>query len=396
MKLAIISDCHFGFNEDALPQAHEAMLIALRMGADAIILPGDIYDIRVPRQEVLHETIRLYSEIRERSLETPREIGVYELKGDKRIRQDVLGIPLLAIWGTHERRSKGLTNVIQIMDAAQLLISFHARRILLEKGGESVALQGLGGVPEEYFGRTLKVAEFHPIKDAYNIFVFHQNLAELMPIEMEETVAMADLPPGFQLYINGHIHWNHDLNIGGRRLLVAGSTVVTQMKKNEEKPKGFYLFDTKALVAEFVKIPSRPFYFRELKFKNGRAAEIEGAIEAEIGAIMGVAHAKPPQIKIKLSGSVQVNEKASLNFEKIAGKHAGNAQIYIDRDFENSDLMEKIFTLRRMRSEGRSARELGWEILKERLKARSLELKNPSELFDALSEGEIDKALEYA
>jgi DNA repair exonuclease SbcCD nuclease subunit len=393
MKLAIISDCHFGFNEDALPQAREAVLMALERKVDAIILPGDLYDVRVPRQEVLHETIRLYSEIKAKSAGKVQEVEVAELKGGKAHKLGNEGIPLLAIWGTHERRSKGLTNVVQIMDAADLLISFHARTIVLEKEGEKVALQGLGGVPEEYFGRTLQVADFKPVQGAYNIFVFHQNLAELMPVEVEETVALGELPAGFRLYINGHIHWNHDLKINGRRLLVAGSTVVTQMKKNEEKPKGFYIFDTKTEGAEFVKIPSRPFFFRELKFKDADAQELESALEGEIASIIREPHIKQPLVKIKLAGTVSKNAAASANFGGIMRKYSANALIYVDRDFESTELLDRIEMLRRVRAEGKGAKELGWEILRERMKERGLKLQNAHELFEMLAEGNLEGAL---
>ncbi|MEK6954707.1 MAG: metallophosphoesterase [Candidatus Micrarchaeota archaeon] len=396
MKIAIISDCHFGFNEDALPQAREAMLQALELGADALLLPGDIYDIRIPRQETLHETIGLYSEIRERSESGKKQYPkMIELGDDTQNTLENQGIPVLAIWGTHERRSKGLTNVIQIMDAAGLLVSFHTRKIVLEKDGERICFQGLGGVPEEYFGRTLKVARFAPEKNTYNIFVFHQNLAELMPVEIDGTVAMADLPDGFELYVNGHIHWNHDLDIGGRRLLVSGSTVVTQMKKNEEKPKGFYFFDTKTQEARFVTIPSRPFYFREIKFENAMASTVEGNLDDALSSLLKQPHLMQPMLKIKMSGTIAKGQTPLLSLEKIIAKYSGNARIYVDRDFESFELKDKIETLRRLRREGKGAKELGIEILKDRLKERGLVLKDAHDLFEALADGEIELAMQH-
>ncbi|MFH1750611.1 MAG: metallophosphoesterase [Candidatus Micrarchaeota archaeon] len=393
MRIAIISDCHFGFNGDALTQARVAMQMALERKVDAILLPGDIYDVRVPKQEVLHETISLYSEIKERGAQFPTELEMHELKAGKAVKLKNSGIPLLAIWGTHERRSKGLTNVIQIMDAAGLLTCFHARTIILGKGNEKIAIQGIGGVPEEYFGRTLKVADFRPVPGAYNIFVFHQNLAELLPVETDETVSLEELPAGFDIYVNGHIHWNHDLSIKGRRLLVAGSTVVTQMKKSEEKPKGFYILETLDGKAQFVQIPSRPFFFRELEFDGASASKIDAAIEGEIAAIVKEAHLLAPVIRIKLTGTVEKSALAMASIERIAAKYSGNAQIYIDRDFESAGLKERIEILRRMRTEGMGVRELGWEILRGRLKEKSLKISDAHELFELLAEGEIEKAV---
>ncbi|MFH0971086.1 MAG: metallophosphoesterase [Candidatus Micrarchaeota archaeon] len=393
MKLAIISDCHFGFNEDAAPQAREALLKALQMHADAIILPGDLFDARVPKQETLHESIQLLSEIKKASEGSSSAIKLAEITGEEETRMENAGMPMLAIWGTHERRSKGLANAIHILDAAGLVVSLHTRKIVLQKGSEKVVVQALGGVPEEYFRRTLELGDFKPLRNAYNIFVFHQNLQELLPVERDEDVSMDELPAGFDLYINGHIHWNHDLKINGRRLLVAGSTVVTQMKRNEEKGKGFYLFDTETQKAEFVKIQGRPFFFREIEVRDADANAIEEALEKELRSIMKEAHLKKPLIKIKISGSVKGGAVASLNLDKIIRKYSENSLVFVDKDFGNEALKEKIETIRKLRKEGKGARELGIEILKEKIRHKNLGIRNPQELFELLAEGETEEAI---
>lgn len=394
MKIAIISDCHFGFNEDALPQAREAMLIAIKMKSDLILLPGDIYDTRVPKQETVHETVKLYHEIGKAGIGREDLPTIFELRENSPTPMHIEGMPILAIWGTHERRSKGLSNIIQIMDAANLLVNLHARTIILRKGGEEVAIQGLGGVPEEYFKRTLEVARFLPTKGAFNIFVFHQNLQELMPIENEGDVSIKELPEGFDLYVNGHIHWNHDMVVSGRRLLVSGSTVVTQMKKNEEKEKGFYLFDTVTKNAEFVKIPSRPFYFREIEFKDATSEEVEFALDAKLLEITQKGDLWAPLVKIKLLGTIKKGALSSLNLDGVTRKYSKNAKIHIDKDFSSAELKDRIDQLRKIRSEGKNAKELGMEILMDRLSEKKLEMKDPRELFELLAEGEIDEAME--
>ncbi|MFH1257913.1 MAG: metallophosphoesterase family protein [Candidatus Micrarchaeota archaeon] len=349
MKIAIISDCHFGFNEDALPQAREALEKAMELKADAILMPGDIYDYRVPKQETVHETMNLFAELQRKTSGKHADVKISEENEGTGNPLSHEGIPVLAIWGTHERRSKGLSNIIQILEAANMVVSVHAKKIILKKEGESVCIQGLGGVPEEYFRRTLEVAAFKPLKGAFNIFVFHQNLKELLPIEREEDVAMEELPAGFDLYVNGHIHWNQELKINGRRLLVAGSTIVTQMKKNEEKPKGFYLFDTKTGKAEFERIEGRPFFFRELEFQNPTAKEVEERVDKELQELLKAHCIKKPVIKIKLTGNLRKADGAVLELEKIIRKHSGRAQIFLDRDFESDDLKEKIDTIRKQK-----------------------------------------------
>ncbi|MFH1247227.1 MAG: hypothetical protein V1644_02490 [Candidatus Micrarchaeota archaeon] len=59
MKIAIVSDFHLGYNDDALPQAKMGLEKARQL-ADAVIAPGDLFDVRVPKQEVVNEGIKLF------------------------------------------------------------------------------------------------------------------------------------------------------------------------------------------------------------------------------------------------------------------------------------------------------------------------------------------------
>ncbi|MCL5413496.1 MAG: hypothetical protein M1569_03795 [Candidatus Marsarchaeota archaeon] len=62
MKIAILSDFHLGyerFREDAYRQAEEALTRAAGL-ADAMIIPGDIFDNRMPRPDVIAEAINLF------------------------------------------------------------------------------------------------------------------------------------------------------------------------------------------------------------------------------------------------------------------------------------------------------------------------------------------------
>jgi DNA repair exonuclease len=70
MKLAIISDFHIGyerFRSDAYNQAEEALSKAAEL-ADAIIIPGDIFDFRTPKPDVIAEGISLFRSIANKPL----------------------------------------------------------------------------------------------------------------------------------------------------------------------------------------------------------------------------------------------------------------------------------------------------------------------------------------
>ena len=58
-----------------------------------------------------------------------------------------------------------------------------------------------------------------------------------MPFDEDESIAslsLADLPNGFDLIIDGHLHWTNEQKLEGKRFLLTGSTIFTQMKNLED------------------------------------------------------------------------------------------------------------------------------------------------------------------
>lgn len=64
MKIAILSDFHLGyarFYQDSFVQAERALDAA--SGADLILLAGDIFDARMPKQEVFARAFDLFTPV---------------------------------------------------------------------------------------------------------------------------------------------------------------------------------------------------------------------------------------------------------------------------------------------------------------------------------------------
>jgi DNA repair exonuclease SbcCD nuclease subunit len=395
--IAVVSDFHFGYNADAFPQAREAMVDA-RSRADVILAPGDLFDVRVPRQETLHEAAIAFQDAKGAGSGTRQRI----LESDD-VSFERTDNPVIAIYGTHERRAKGLSNVIEFFHTAGLLVNAHARKIFVEKrvGAdiERVCVQAMGGVPEEMAAQALKLMDFKPVEGAFNVFMFHQSVRELIPQD-ESAMAMADLPDGFDLYINGHIHWRQELRQGGKHLIIPGSTVVTQMKLPEANPKGYYLFDTARKSLQFVEITSRPFFFRELQFKDASAQQVLSQAEAVLAEIAGKNNSQPPQVKLKLTGTLAKGlSSQAVDTTALEAKYADKLKLALDKELGSLELKEKIEFLRRMRTEKKSAGEVAAEILKHKLKEKEITSEEMpkaavEELFELLSEGEVDAALE--
>ena len=131
MKVAIIGDMHLGAfpaderREDSFVQAREAIELALRENADLILLAGDIFDTRIPTQDILAKAMEIFYLPKKKYPVFKQEAEIESLNGksEKEIPRSALyGIPVVAIHGNHDRRGKGLTNPVELLEKAGLLI----------------------------------------------------------------------------------------------------------------------------------------------------------------------------------------------------------------------------------------------------------------------------------
>lgn len=324
MKLAIISDTHFGyarFEEDAFLQAERAFLDAQEK-ADGIIYAGDVFDTKIPRLETIHRVIDILRKVR---------------------------IPVYTIHGNHERRSRDMVNPVELLAQMGLLRHLHGEAALFEKNGEQVQIFGLGNVPEEFAQLALQKAleTFAPSSSAFKVLVLHQSIRDLIPFAEDEisTEDLESLP--FDLIINGHIHSHHVLMKG--RLLIPGSTVITQLKKEEMFSRGYVLYDTQKRRHEFIPIACRPFFFEELVFQDGIPTEIRERVTRRAQEL----RAQHPSalIRIVISGTLKEGfQNSDLNLETDG--------IFIDNHLAQASLKANLEKIRQLREEKLSVKEI--------------------------------------
>lgn len=253
MKLAIISDQHLGFGwgtdraEDPFRNFTEALEEAA--DADIILMPGDIFDGERPSQEVLARSIDCFRELEDRE----QRVGVVD--GEARFR----GTPVIAIHGTHDAaRREDRVNPVELLERMGFLEHLHGDHIVFEDdAGDRVAVHGMSGVPERYAPDVLDRMEFSPVPDAYNVLMLHQSIRNMVYTDEDQAaIEIGMLPAGFDLIVDGHIHWhNLELRDGDRPLVLPGSTITTQMNKVEaERSKGFLMVDTEEDTIEFIEL----------------------------------------------------------------------------------------------------------------------------------------------
>jgi len=383
LKIAIVSDMHIGyerFSEDAYNQAKEALERASEI-ADAIIIPGDVFDKRAPKPEVIAQAINIFREISKKNWKAR---VVSSSGGEIKLHTRV---PVVAISGTHERTAFGKENPLSLLGLAGLLVDADESTVIVEKDGERVAIFGLGGLSEEMVKPKLKELDPKPTSGAFNIFMFHQSTYELLPFS-SDFIHYDDLPKGFDLYVDGHIHSRVEATVHGKKFLIPGSTVLTQLKEGEQEDKGFILFDTVKYTYEFVKIKCRQLVFKTLQFDSAEPKEIRESCEREIDKILKSSREKPI-IRMKLEGTMAKGfNSTNVPVNSIIGKYSQKATL----DFDNSKLLDPelqsdIEAIRENKIGDMPIAELGMNIFGERLRELKFDDKiKYTELFGILSD----------
>ncbi|HQT44445.1 MAG TPA: DNA repair exonuclease [Candidatus Micrarchaeota archaeon] len=349
MRIGIVSDTHFGYKRweaDALSQATDALLDAAKK-CDVILMPGDIFDSRIPRPETFHDSIK--------ALQATLASKKWAAKCINRPGAP----PIAAIHGTHELRGRELVNPIQILETIGLLADVHNSTAIYELDGRRVAITGLGGVPEDLAAAAIEKAGFAPHPNAFNIFVFHQSVSELMYAGGKSIMSLDDLPKGFDLYVCGHLH-KYQTALDGK-LIIPGSTVLTQLKEEEAGPKGYVIFDSATGKHEFVPVKTREFIFKKLRFDNATPTQIQDAVDREFSQILAEGRAKPI-VRIVIEGTLK--DGFSPQDVRILKPEMPGAVIEVDSKLDMASLKEKIEAIRHARQGKMTVAEFGMGILR--------------------------------
>lgn len=360
MKIAIISDLHLGyarFESDSYVQAERAVLDASKK-ADVILCAGDIFDVKIPKLETLKRAVEIFNRAT---------------------------VPVYAIHGNHERRARDMVNPVQLLEAGTSIRVLHGVSDVFEKNGERVQVLGMGSVPEEYAEDALKktMERFMKADNAFTVLMLHQSVRELVPGGKDELSLdyLETLP--FDLIINGHIH-ETIMKLGGR-FLIPGSTVITQLKKEETAKKGYFLFETKERKAEFVEIESRPLFYEELKFEKATDSDVRERVR---GRVEEIRKAHPDAlIAIKIDGTLK---------EGLAGSDIrleGFDNVFIESRLDSDTLASRLEKIRSNREASLTVRELALRELRDKT-AGKITLFDSSELFEKLVEGP-EETIEY-
>lgn len=380
MRIAVMSDFHFGYGsgteleQDSFEAVEQAL--EMSMSCDLILMPGDLFDTRVPSTETLAKAMQLMIKPSLAS-NGARFIKFIGKDGDSVSTRSFSGIPIITIHGTHERRTKELMNPVQALERAGFAIHLHCNGVVFEKEGEKAAIFGLSGVPDQYAEAELKQWSPKPEPGCYNILMLHQNIREFMPPQVEHAIKTDGLPDGFDLYACGHIHEARKANKGSKPLIFPGSLVPTQLSNESMKPRGFYIVDTKKGSIDFVEIEmQRRVFIIGGNSKEDIAREIEKALSGK--------HAKKPLIRIKLPAGMD-----GIFAKELRLKYEGRAILSIKQESAEDEVAEKAKTLE---EHVLSVQDMGRKLLESNLKGTGLDPNLYGSLFELIAEGRLEEA----
>ena len=368
VKIAIISDLHFGFgrnterSEDCWEAAAEAFEKA--KDSDLIILPGDIFDEKIPRPEDWAKAMKLLSGVK---------------------------VPVVAIHGTHERRGKGLINCVEGLEHASFLKHLHCESATYEIKGRKISVHGMSGVPEAYAKEVLEQWNPKPIEGSFNIFVLHQSIHPYIynPIE-PPSLKLEDLPKGFDLYVSGHVHWSERTEVMGKPFIIPGSLVTTQVNKTEAKyRKGFYVVElNEKTEIKFVELENqRKVFYKDFELDNEKISDVIEKVDEYLG---GINEKRKPLVRVRVSG--KIGKGTELDFSRLKEKYREKMILSLSSRVSEEELENKLKLLRDIRESRISVEEMGLRILRENMKEMGLS-KNYEEIFDFLVEGNVDSAM---
>ncbi|MFA6269201.1 MAG: metallophosphoesterase [archaeon] len=393
MLLGIFSDSHLGFGsddrfEEAFARFKESIRIFKERNADYLLHAGDLFDSAVPEQEVWKKTFECFNENNSKY----STLQKCQLSGSSEV--CVKGIPIIAIHGTHEFRGKDFTNAIAILEEANCLVHLHAGSIGLEKNGEKVFIHGMGGVPEKHAKDALEKYSPKPIQNSTNLLLLHQSFKEFLPFDDDEmiaTLSLSDLPDGFDLIVDGHLHWKDEQVIGEKKFLLAGSSIFTQMKHLEsQREKGVFLFDTKSKKLEFIPFKNqRKLFYAKFDFKNALPEEVVATVNAKINECLSSATFETkPLVRLKICGTLAKGFTQS----DVSIVLPNNAIFSVSKNLSVDSFEKKIESLKAAHLEKKSVTDFGIDLLEKNVDEAGLKEFDTRRLFDLLSIGENEKA----
>lgn len=396
IKISILSDLHFGYawnsflENDSFENAQEA--ISKSLDSDLIIIAGDVFDTRMPKTDMWARALRILSRPFLRKNDGIKLVDTINKELKDVSQRTLQGIPMIAIGGTHDRRASGQINAVQALEQTGFLLYLHRNGLIFEKGGQKIAIQGMSAVPERYAKQFLDQWNPKPIGGCFNALIIHQSVDPYVYSPLDPpTLDLSNLPRGFDVIVNGHIHSSGMRRVNGTTLLMPGSTIVTQLKAEEaDKPKGFYKLSVPDGKVDFVELETpRKFFYREI-FISERESVVE-RVEDELNKVLNQTFLKKPILRLK--AIMDETEFLSKEWREMERKYEDKLILKFVQEIKSEEISKGLEVLRE--EERMSVEEMGLKLFSENLQKLKFERNfDPDDLFKLLMDGKVNRAFD--
>ena len=258
---AHIADVHLGENHNPAIKKLEietfskTLDICIERKVDFILICGDLFHVPIPDLGVVKEAVTKMRKVKE------------------------LGIPIYAIYGSHDYTPIG-TSIIDLIESSGVLVKIARGRVdddklKLDFVQDEKTRAKLVGINARKMGQENKYYEILDREsleqeEGFKIFAFHSGLDEFKPYPLRsmETVAISLFPKDFDYYAGGHIHERSENSLPGYEKVVFPGPLTGYGRDLEDTSKGekrgFYIvnFTDKLESVEFVEIkPVESIYY---------------------------------------------------------------------------------------------------------------------------------------
>ncbi|MBI2148572.1 DNA repair exonuclease [Candidatus Woesearchaeota archaeon] len=303
MKFAHLSDCHIGgWREDTLREVNlksfeRAIDFCIDEHVGFIIIAGDLFDTALPSIDILKQTAKILSKLKE-----------YD-------------IPVYIIPGSHDFSASGKTmlDVLENSGLVANVMKFEDNKLQFTIDRTGVKLTGMygkkGGLETADYERLEK--KHLEDEDGFKIFLFHTLLHELKPREFEliDAPSISILPKNFNYYAGGHPHFvyhKHHEDYG--TLAYPGPLYPNNFQELEVlKQGGFLIVETNKEELHVKHIPLKiietvSYYIN---------AENKTPIEVEREILNTVTDYKNKIITLRIEGCLKDGKISDINFKNI-------------------------------------------------------------------------------
>jgi len=391
MKIIIFSDWHLGYKwkteyeMDSYLHLDQAFKQIQEKDVDLVICCGDLFDVKDPSLDEIYEAIKLLNKV--------------EIKNKINLKQKerILKIPMITIIGNHETKGKDHKCPAQLLEEMGFLKLLHCDHVSFDL--EKISIFGMSGIPDKYAKDVLEKWKPTPKEEHYNMLLLHQTIKEYVPVEddMIATISLANLPKGFDVIANGHLHWSTKEKINEKTtFLLPGSTIATQLKKIEtEQKKGFFIIDTKTKEITFETIKNtRPFFNENISFKETTIKKVEEKIKETIENILAKDLPKKPLIRIILKGTLEDKETIKELDLNLIEKNYPGTYLSFGNKLQEKTIKENIQKLRELKSQNKDVSEISKELFLDLISKVKKDDFDYERLFDILRNKDLKKAKE--